>query len=337
MGAKTLLIAKAWQAKAQQRKHEALSGESATEVQWRNFVMNKASNKADCAESSSVKLSTLMKKHRETLLKPTNQAALLKSWHATSGALAKKEEKVRPALRSKIAMTHPYLAPFSGNNPTFTRQELMTILFTMFLAKMALGTLFMGGIDSNNISQRIMLAIIIAFCVIPVGFIMRYLFAYDVKAINRAADRKSKRSEERKKRAEKHMLQEKRKAAGTSNIAMKYAVMAKSQDVKEAPVDEDESTSSSESEDELDREEAARNVQSCAGKMGYVMAFIFAIMAIYLMLGVLALQTDEFAYKWLGVQGMTHFFKFFVDEPLKISLTYFFGEKIQKCFRLVDG
>merc|ERR1711998_106902 len=159
--------------------------------------------------------------------------ALLKSWQATSGALKKKEENIRPALRAKMASTHPYLAPFAGSHPVFTRQERITTLFTMIFAKMCVGTLFFGN-SNGSFGARLFLAVIISLVVIPIAFIMKYLFSYDVASVNKAANRKAKRVEQRKKRAERRKEEEKRKTSGASQISLKYAVMAKKQEVQEA-------------------------------------------------------------------------------------------------------
>merc|ERR1712224_1136256 len=108
--AKTLLIAKAWQKKAQESKAKALNGELAHEKKWRDWVINKNnSNASNDGEQARPKLSVLLSKHREALMKPINQVSLLQSWKATTKQLAKTEEVKRPALRSQMASTHAYL------------------------------------------------------------------------------------------------------------------------------------------------------------------------------------------------------------------------------------
>merc|ERR1711981_1463961 len=106
---------------------------------------------------------------------------------------------------------------------------------------------------------------------------------------------------------------------------MKYAIMSQSASVAEAAEESDESTDSSSSGDEDDTPEQAEQVQSCAGKLGYMLAFVLAITAIYTTLGVLANFEESRAWSWLSVQLMAHGFKFFIDEPGKIVVIYFFG------------
>ena len=94
-------------------------------------------------------------------------------------------------------------------------------------------------------SFRVNAAILIAMLVIPVLFVMKYLFSYDVKAVGARAKRKAKLAEKRAARAKKS----KEKAKQSSNdVALKYAVLAKNQHVDEA--DESDSSTDSESSDE---------------------------------------------------------------------------------------
>merc|ERR1712146_69630 len=161
--------------------------------------------------------------------------------------------------------------------------------------------------------------------VIPVLFVMKYLFSYDVKAVVRRANRKARQAEKRAARAKKS--KEKAKESQI-NVALKYAVLAKDQKVEEA--DESDSSTDSETSDEEIDDHQAKSMQSCAGRLGWLLAFCWSVAAVLCILGVVQSFTVRQAWIWLGVQGMTHSFKFFLDEPLKISLIYFLGPKINK-------
>lgn len=228
-----------------------------------------------------------------------------------------------------MANTHVYLAPFSGFNPNFTRQERATCLLVVILSKLTFGTLFFGTSD-GSLGNRVILAVIVMFCAIPVVFILKYLFSYDVKAVSRKANSKEKRKEKRNQKAEKMKL----KASDSKNdISMKYAVMSQTQNVTER--DESESSSSSDSDDEDQMEQVAQ-MQSCAGRLGWVMSFLWAIAATYCTLGIVANFTVEQAWLWLGVQGMTHAMKAFMNEPLRICMSYFCGKKVARCWKAMS-
>merc|ERR1712028_35775 len=140
---------------------------------------------------------------------------------------------------------------------------------------------------------------IVMFCAIPVVFILKYLFSYDVKAVSRKANSKEKRKEKRNQKAEKMKLK------------------------------------ASDSNDEDQMEQVAQ-MQSCAGRLGWVMSFLWAIAATYCTLGIVANFTVEQAWLWLGVQGMTHVMKAFMNEPLRICMSYFCGKKVARCWKAMS-